>query len=243
MRAEGRCIWVFDLATGKERGRWTLPDVKSVRPGLSPVDELLVLPGDRRVLTTLEDGTALVWDLNPLPPPRLSEKYGEPELRGWWDDLAGNDARRAYSAGWRLSEAPADDVVRFLRDRLKPAVALDADEVAKLIADLASSKFAAREAASRRLAELGSEVIPALENALKTSHSAEVRARLQKLLEKQSDPVPPPEVLRAVRAVAVLERLGTADARRLLEDLAGGSVDSPQTRAAKLALGRLAARP
>ena len=58
--------------------------------------------------------------------------------------------------------------------------------------------------------------------------SAEAVERLQKLEERLSDPVPPAETLRALRAIAVLERVGTTDARKLLDELARGASDAPQ---------------
>ena len=69
--------------------------------------------------------------------------------------------------------------------------------------------------------------------------SAEATERLQKLEERLSDSVPPPETLRALRAIAVLERVGTIDARKLLDELARGAADAAETRAAAAALVRM----
>jgi hypothetical protein len=51
-----------------------------------------------------------------------------------------------------------------------------------------------------------------------------------------------PELRRQVRAVEVLERVGGADARRVLEALARGAPEARLTQEAKAALARFAAR-
>jgi hypothetical protein len=48
------------------------------------------------------------------------------------------------------------------------------------------------------------------------------------------------EWVRAVRAVAVLEQIGTPEARQVLEALARGAPDALLTQDAQAALGRLA---
>jgi hypothetical protein len=50
------------------------------------------------------------------------------------------------------------------------------------------------------------------------------------LTEVKMQPLPPGERLWAVWAVAVLERIGSDDARRLLEELAGGMPEARLTR-------------
>jgi hypothetical protein len=52
-------------------------------------------------------------------------------------------------------------------------------------------------------------------------------------------PCPPAGWVRAARAAAILEHLGTTDARRVLESLATGEPDAPPTKAAKAALERM----
>ena len=79
-----------------------------------------------------------------------------------------------------------------------------------------------------------------LRDALKTNPPAEAKKRIETLLAAFAPPaVPEGEVLRGVRAVWALERIGTADARRLLEDLAKGVESARLTREAKAALGRM----
>lgn len=51
-----------------------------------------------------------------------------------------------------------------------------------------------------------------------------------------------PENLRRIRAIEVLEHIGTADARAVLQSLAKGAAESRSTQEAKTALERLARR-
>lgn len=126
--------------------------------------------------------------------------------------------------------------IAYLKQRLQPVPELDPKRVAQMIDDLDSEQFAVREAAMKELAALGKRVQPALRQALKDKPSLEVRKRLQGLLAPQG--VPTGEVLRVLRAIWVLERIGTAEARQLLQKLASGAM-TPQTRAARAALERL----
>jgi hypothetical protein len=70
--------------------------------------------------------------------------------------------------------------------------------------------------------------------------SAEVKRRAEVILEKyRAGLSASPEGLRLVRSVEVLEHLGTAEARTLLETLAKGPAGAELTVEAKAALERL----
>src|SRR5437870_4232771 len=73
-----------------------------------------------------------------------SKAPDEPDLNALWADLAGEDAPRAYRALVRLAEHPARSVP-FLRQHLRPVVAISDEQVARLIADLGADDFDARE--------------------------------------------------------------------------------------------------
>jgi hypothetical protein len=116
---------------------------------------------------------------------------------------------------------------------------VDAEAMGRAVADLSHESFTARDGATKRLEAMGGGVIPELRRALATTDSAEVRRRLEGLIERLSAPISTPNDLRRLRAIGVLERLATADARALLADLADGPVHPQESRTARAALGRL----
>jgi hypothetical protein len=103
---------------------------------------------------------------------------------------------------------------------------------------LGAAEFTDREAATKALREYGDVVLPALQEALKGDLSAEQRTRLAPLMTAAGSWLLTGERAGQVRAVAVLERVGTADARDALVRLAGGVADARLTREAAAALGR-----
>jgi hypothetical protein len=70
----------------------------------------------------------------------------------------------------------------------------------------------------------------------------ELRRRVTDLLRPPQF-VDHPEDLQRLRAVEVLERIGSREARQVLEALAGGAAISQWTQEAKASLERLAQRP
>jgi WD40 repeat protein len=225
---------VWDLAAGRERGR---------RATDAGATGLVLDAHGQRVVTSLADGTGLVWDLAGFPVAALSDGAGPKELSGWWAEMLKDDAGSGYAALWRLSGAPPGVVVPFLAANLRPSARPDPAAVRGWVRDLDNNDFRVRQKGAERLAALGRLVEGDLRQAVRESDSAEVRKRAGELLTRLTDGVPSGESLRAVRAVAVLERLGTAQARKLLAELAGGAAGAFETEEAKSALARLNARP
>jgi hypothetical protein len=113
--------------------------------------------------------------------------------------------------------------------------------VKKLIAQLDDDRFAERARAAKELPALDELAVPDLRAAARESISLEQRRRVEALL-KRSGIVSNPEVLRSLRAIEVLERVGSAEARRVLASLARGAREARLTREAKAAVERLAKR-
>lgn len=232
----------YDLATGAERVRRPYP---AGRRGQWSRFRDLFVPSDRQVaVTVLGDGTAVVWDVSPAWP-MARPPVSPGELAGWWADLGAADAGRGYRAVWAMAAAPPGQVVPFLHRAVRPPAGPVPAVVARLVAELDAPAFADREAAQKGLAELGRAVAPAVRRALARSASAEARARLDAVLARVD---PFPQIVgdvRVIRAVAVLEQVGTRGARVLLEELAAGATGTggaDERDAARAALARLAAQ-
>jgi hypothetical protein len=155
-----------------------------------------------------------------------------------WTALADGDGKAAHAAFWALVEH-GPKAVALIGERVKPAPAVSADQVGKHISALNSSKFAERETATKALQEAGPAAGPALREALKDPPSEEARGRLDRLLALAEGERPPDaDDRRRLRAVAVLERINSPEARELLVKLAGGAPGAWLTTDAAAALER-----
>jgi WD40 repeat protein len=221
---DGVSIW--EVATGRKR--LELPARGATCLAFSPDGKLLATGG--------ADTTILLWDvtgqkLGGVAKPALADL---PKL---WDRLA-DDAPDAEQVLRALQTVPVE-AVALVRRHVRPADrGPDAQAVARLLADLDSEDFDKREAAAKALEEAGPPVVPALRKALEGKPGLELKRRLDLLLEKLDPPGTPRDLLRPLRAVELLERLGTAVARDALTALAAGASGARLTSAAQAALDR-----
>jgi hypothetical protein len=183
---------------------------------------------------------ANVWDVSRFTGrPRVPAERSPAELEADWKDLAG-DAAVGYAAIGRLL-ASSGSAVAFLGKQLqKPDP--DAGRIGRLITDLDDAKFQTREQATKDLEAMAERAAPALRQALAGNPSAEAKRRLDALLDRLDGGVPSAESIRQMRAVEALELIGTADARRLLDQLAAGQSGTRLAQEAEAAVGRLAKR-
>jgi len=180
------------------------------------------------------DTTALIWDVSRFTAPGKAE-LTDADLETCWQDL-GRDAAIAYRTVGRLRAAP-ERALQLFRKHLKPAPDADKERVAQLLADLDSKEYKTRERAGQELEKLGDVAAPAVQRALQEKVPLEMRRRLELLLQKLEGASLPPDTLRQVRAVEVLQGIGTNAARELLELVATqGAVDARLTRDARAAL-------
>jgi hypothetical protein len=226
-------IALWETATGRELERL---DGKQ-----GEVTSLAFSSNGRQLASGGSDTTTLLWDLNKLLPALEGAKtqLSDKEMEAEWADLAATDASQAYLSMCHLSAA-SDSTVVFLKIHLKPVQPIGAGYADKLIMELDDRQFEIREKASRELLQLGELVVPASRKALKGKISPEMKKRLEELLGSiDSHGNMSGERIQILRALEVLERVGTPEARQLLQRLADGAKGALQTEEAKESLQRL----
>jgi HEAT repeat protein len=160
-----------------------------------------------------------------------------PDPEKLWSDLGNKDSARAYASIRELTSDPKI-ALPALDKRLPTADSVKPEVLERYIQDLDDNKFEVRRDAKKRLAELGEVAQPALAKALAKNPSVEASTQIKDLLRLLDD-APQGDRLRFLRAVEVLEDIGSPEARRILKRLAGGDPAALLTREAKAALDRL----
>jgi tricorn protease-like protein len=230
-------VKLFEVASGRDRAK--LKDhkewVECVK--FSPDGQLLISAGG---FTAGVPGQIEIHRLADL-----SEKkgggpadLGADQVKVLWDTLAEVDAAKAYQAALSLAASPKS-AVPLLRDRLKPAAPVDAKRLDKLVADLDHDSFQERERATEELERLRDQAGPALRKALQRDPSAEVKGRATRLLKQIEIPNVAPDLLREVRAIEVLEMIGTPEALDVLKVMAKGDPEARSTWEAQGSVKRL----
>ncbi|HEY2787206.1 MAG TPA: WD40 repeat domain-containing protein [Fimbriiglobus sp.] len=215
-------VRMCEVATGKVRVRYPYSSTQYAA-AFSP-------RGDSLAVASTE-GPVMLWDVWGT----RTEKFAKPEADAW-DRLGDADAVAAFQVMKRLAAHP-DVTVTLFRKRISPVPPIDPKKVARLIDDLDAPIFTTREAASNELAAAADKVRDALIAARATATSAEQLKRLDRLL-KPIDASSPDQV-RIVRAVEVLERIGTSAAKKFLFELADGAPGARLTREAAASRDRL----
>jgi len=219
----------------------------TVRQGFSGHEGMLSAltfsPDSRRLATGSADTTVLLWDLTGSPADQPAKKLTAKELDDAWAALDANSGKTAHAAMGKLLAAPADTLT-LLQKQLKPVKgkAIDNETLARWVGDLDDQRFEKREQATRDLEVAGKRAETALRKALEGKPTVELRRRVELLLDKLEVHAPTPEMLRPTRALEVLERLGTPEAKQLLETLAGGAPGAWLTEEAKASLRRFSPR-
>lgn len=230
-RGGATLVSLWEVATGTEIHRFAGHE--------GTISSLVFAPDGRTFYSASADGTVLHWDAFGL---RDAAVLRPDEGDALWHALAEWDAATAYWSVARLVASPRE-ACALLDKRLQPAQAVPARQLAALLRDLDSTRFAVRTAAMRQLTDLGEQADGALRTALQGSLSLERRRRVETLLEERRRRPYAPAELQRQRSVQVLEWIGSAEARRLLERLAGGTAAVAHVREARASLRRLQEQP
>ena len=169
-------------------------------------------PDGRTFATGHDDGTILQWTIT-----RRAEPGRNPDADAAWTALADPDPAVARPIVERLIGDP-DAALALLKVRFRPPPDPEPADVAALVHALEADRFAVREAAMKKLIALGSAAEGALRKAVEGKTSAELAERVRGLLDRLDPPDKLPvqaDRLRGIRAIEVLERIGTPAAREL----------------------------
>jgi hypothetical protein len=226
---ESATIRLLEIDSGKVRAEF-----RGHRDG---VHDLAFSHDGRTLASGGEDNVIYLWNVVGDVGGRQAKPATETDLARWWTDLASADARKAGAAITGFIPV-ADQSVKALGTRLQAIEPLEERRLAQLLADLDTDVFARRQSASDALAEYGDRIEEMLRGELKQNVPIEVRRRIQVLLDKIEVGAMPLATLQRLRAIEVLERIGTPSACRTLERLAAGAPEAWETRAARSALGR-----
>jgi RNA polymerase sigma factor (sigma-70 family) len=239
-------VRLWDARTGKQVHQFTSGH------GVQGTDVLrnyLAFSPDRKMLASgNEDGTILIWDVAPWLRREVPAAAVTPdELKALWLSLAGPDPSRAYQTLWKIVAA-SDQAVPVLAELLRPEPAVNPRRVTQLLTELESNRFRVRSSARKELEEMWEAAEPFLRQALKNNPPLEARRRMGELLGRIEDALKKtcgmsPKLLRLLRGVEALERIGTPAARQALQKVAERSPDHDVGVEAKAALGRLKAHP
>jgi WD40 repeat protein len=227
-------VALWDLTTGRR--------VQQLQ-GQGQVTDLAFSPDSALLAARGQDTTVMIWDLRDLlPNQRVVEvALTAEDLQELWSKLGSKKMVQAYPAMAKLAQAPRQ-TVELLRAQLKPVAPSTQDRLTQLVADLGSDRFAVRERATQELFALGELAMPALRAQRAGAAPLEVHRRVDALLQLLAHWSQSPARLQRIRAVAVLEGLGTVEAKRLLDVLAGGAAQAELTTEARAALERLSAK-
>jgi WD40 repeat protein len=222
-------VAVYDLVEDKLRRRFA--------GHRAPIQAILFAPDDTALLSSANDGLMYFWDLNAPSAITTTSEPTEAQLASLWEQLGDADPAKACAAMDKLLAHPMPTIV-FVRNTLKPAPAVDLARLQHLIGELKNANYAVRDKASRNLAQMDTQIIPALEVILHDEAPVEAKRRITKIIEELEAHKTAPANFRAVRAVEVLERIGSQESTALLQSFSNGAAHSRLTTAAKDALSR-----
>jgi WD40 repeat protein len=216
---------VWELATGKVAFK-----LEGHHSGVTQVE----FTRDGRKLISSADLAPVLWDLCPKDLPAV-----DGPADSTWEALQSDDPAKAYRLQWALAKQ-VTTAVKLFGEKVNPAEqTIERARFDKLVGNMDSPQFRAREEAEKELVKAGYRVpVEWLRKAMADAKSDELRTRLTRVLTQREKPAP--EEWRLSRAVKTLELSATDEARQLLKAWSAAPEGSLLAVEAKGALQRIA---
>ena len=231
-------IRLWEVLTGAEIAKFTGHSEHVVSVAFSQDGTRLASGASGRT-----DASAIVWDVDAMlfGSSSSDEEISKDQLTTLYAKLGEKQPSGAYDAIASLRRHPKQALELFA-DKLGPVLKpTSGNDITKLIEQLDSDSFKEREAATAKLIKLRTLAEAALQKELKKTTSAEVRYRIQLILETPASKSTLSDVDRRTvfRLIYILELIGDEAARKQMKALSTGHADVNVLREATAALDRM----
>jgi WD40 repeat protein len=225
------------IASGDEEGIVRLwearsgAEIRSFRGHEGDVNALTFVSAGSILASGGRDTTILLWRV--FPEPEAGKQVNSNHV---WTDLAAKDGPTAYRAMEECVHS-GNQGVEYLKDMVH---SVPSAVLRKLIERLDDEQLTLREEAMAELSRVGGEAQALLESSLSTVAVGERKERVRLLLASLTPPlIKSPGRLRILRAITILEWIGTPEAERALQEIAIERSGTFEGTSAERARGRL----
>jgi RNA polymerase sigma factor (sigma-70 family) len=203
-------VRLWEIASGKER--------HCFRGHEGAVGSVTFSSDGALLASCSPDAPVFIWDMAALFTKNgAALQLTDVERKQLWEQLGTVRANEALPFMQKLI-GNREQAIVLLQEGFRAEPSLDSAAIDQAISNLDSNSFDEREKATDFLRRYADSIEPRLRKALEKPASAEVELRLKAVLEKVD--ACPPEIIRQLRALEILERINTPEAHKLLEEIA-----------------------
>jgi hypothetical protein len=232
-------VLLHNIIAEKVVHRFSRPERLANLAAFSPDEKKVIILGPTTGVNQARQYSLFVYELPAALLDPAAARIDDVETAKLWAELQSENDLRFQLAVKALRAAPKQAVALF-RKQVVPVSKERQEQLEMRIAELDDEDFSRRDRAMKQLQGIAFEFAPLLEARHKSAAPGEVRNRLAFILRQMSAEKSPESLLRERRVVALLEQLGTPEARQLLTTLADGAQGARLTVDARDALGRMA---